>query len=88
MAKSKDDNKKTDTLSPQGEVKLSTLAEVRAEMARMYRLALKRTIAAEEATKYVYILREIRACIESGTLEDVQAQLAALSAKMEARRGN
>jgi hypothetical protein len=88
VAKSAKAKEKDDGLSPQGEVKLSSLAEVRTEMARMYRLALKRTIAAEETTKYVYILREIRACIESGTLEDVQAQLAAISTKMETRRGH
>ena len=69
-------------------VPLKTLANVQAEMGRMYRLALNKKVKPEEATKYVYILKEIRGCIEAELLDDVQARLAALTSKVEARRGH
>lgn len=79
------DKDKAEGLSPRGALKLDTVAGVRGEMARLYRLALKRKIEPDEMTKFIYALKEIRACIESGLLEDVQARLAALSAQVGAR---
>ena len=71
-------------LSPSNAVKLDTLSGVRGEMARMYRLALKGTVAPEEMTKFIYALKEIRGCIESeqipAMIGDIQARLAALTA--------
>jgi hypothetical protein len=72
-------------------VKLDTLAHVRTEMARLYRLAIKGKVSAERMTKFIYALKEIRACIEAETtaseLADIQGRLAVLSEAMEARRG-
>lgn len=77
---------KSEGLSPSGPLKLSTLAEVRTEMARMYRLALKRTIEPDEASKFTYILREIRQCLETEDLNEIKARLAALTSLVEVRR--
>lgn len=69
-------------------VALDTLAAVRGEMARLYRLSLKGKLPPDEMTKYIYALKEIRACIEAELLDDVQVRLAALSATMSGvRRG-
>jgi hypothetical protein len=73
-------------LHPPGPLKLSTLAEVRGEMARLYRLALKGAIEADQASKFTYVLKEIRGCIEAETLDDIGARLTALTARVEARR--
>ena len=78
---------KSDGLSTRQPVRLNTLAGVRTEMARLYRLTLNGKCVAEEATKRVYILKEIRGCLEAELLDDVQARLSALAAKVEARRG-
>lgn len=75
-------------LEPHSAVALDTLAGVRGEMARLYRLALKGTLQPDEMTKFIYALKEIRACIEAELLDSVQARLAALSASVGAvRRG-
>jgi hypothetical protein len=84
----KQSKEKEEAVPPEARVKLSTLAEVRAEMAAVYRLARIKKMPASEMLTFIYGLREIRACIESGTLEDIQAQLAALSARVEARHGH
>ncbi|MDX3970084.1 MAG: hypothetical protein QHD01_26265 [Bradyrhizobium sp.] len=69
-------------------VALDTLAAVRGEMARLYRLALKGTLQPDEMTKFIYALKEIRACIEAELLDHVQERLAALSATVAGvRRG-
>ncbi|MCC6948838.1 MAG: hypothetical protein IT539_13805 [Bradyrhizobiaceae bacterium] len=78
---------KKENLYPSHPVALDTLANVRTEMARLYRLGLKRDISPDAMTKFVYVLREIRGCIEAKLLEDVQGKLAELSAKVEARHG-
>ena len=75
------------SVPPEGRSKLSTLAEVRTEMATVYRLARGGKMQASEMLTLIYGLREIRACIEAGTLEDVQARLAALSAHVGASHG-
>ncbi len=77
---------KAKSLLPHGKLKLDTLAAVRSEMSRIYRLALAGTIEAELATKFTYMLREQRACIEAEVLDDVGARLAALTARAEGRR--
>lgn len=75
-------------LEPHSPVQLDTLAGVRGEMARLYRLALKGTLQPDEMTKFIYALKEIRACIEAELLDHVQERLAALSATVSGvRRG-
>jgi hypothetical protein len=79
-------NAKTKGLLPHGKLKLDTLAAVRTEMARIYRMALAADIEADQASKFVYVLKEIRGCLEAEVLDDVGARLAALTARVEGRR--
>ena len=67
---------------------LDTLAGVRGEMARLYRLALNGRIRSDEMTRLVYVLKEIRACLEAEILTDVQQRLALLSRDMENQNGH
>jgi len=71
--------------------RLDTLASVRGEMSRMYRLAINSKLAADEMTKFIYALKEIRCCIEAETtateLADIQRRLAVLTNDMAVRRG-
>ena len=62
---------------------LDTLAGVRGEMARLYRLALNGRIQSDEMTRFIYALKEIRACLEAELLTDVQHRLALLSRDMD-----
>jgi hypothetical protein len=66
---------------------LDTLAGVRGEMARLYRLALNGRIRSDEMTRFIYALKEIRACLEAETLVDIQQRLAALSRDMDTHNG-
>jgi hypothetical protein len=56
-------------------------------MARLYRLALNGRIRSDEMTKFIYALKEIRACLESETLVDIQQRLVLLSRDMENHNG-
>ena len=66
---------------------MDTLAGVRSEMARLYRLALSGRIRTDELTRFIYALKEIRACLEAELLTDVQQRLAVLSRNMDNRNG-
>ena len=66
---------------------LDTLAGVRGEMARLYRLALNGRIQSDEMTRLVYVLKEIRACLEAESLIDIQQRLALLSRDMDIHNG-
>ena len=78
---------KAEVLSPRNAMALDTLAGVRGEMARLYRLALNGRIPADELTRLVYTLKEIRCCLESEILTDVQQRLALLTQNMDGRHG-
>jgi len=65
---------------------LDTLAGVRGEMARLYRLALNGKVPCDELTHFIYTLKEIRACPEAEILTDVQQGLALLSRNMDNRK--
>ena len=80
--------KEDDGLVPKKAIALDTLVGVRGEMARLYRLALKGTVQPDEMTKFIYALKEIRACIEAEVLDGVQQRLEALSAAVGGRRGH
>ena len=60
---------------------------VRGEMARLYRLALNGRIRSDEMTRFIYALKEIRACLEAELLTDVQQRLALLSRDMDNHNG-
>ena len=64
---------KAEVLPPRNAMALDTLAGVRAEMARLYRLGLNGRIRSDELTRFTYVLREIRACLEAEILTDVHA---------------
>jgi hypothetical protein len=74
--------------TPRNAMALDTLAGVRAEMARLYRLALNGRIRSDELTRLVYVLKEIRACLEGELLMDVQQRLAVLSRDMDNHNGH
>ena len=67
---------------------LDTLAGVRGEMARLYRLALNNKLPCDELTRLIYTLKAIRACLEAELLTDVQQRLAFLSRDMDKHNGH
>ena len=79
---------KPEVLPPRNAMALDTLAGVRGEMARLYRLGLNGRIPSDEMTRFVYVLKEIRACIEAEILIDVQQRLALLSRDMDNHNGH
>jgi hypothetical protein len=78
---------KVEVLSPRNAVALDTLAGVRGEMARLYRLGLNGRIRSDEMTRFIYALKEIRACLEAELLTDVQQRLVLLSRDMDTHNG-
>ena len=78
---------KTEVLPPRNAIALDTLAGVRGEMARLYRLALNGRIRSDEMTRFIYALKEIRACLEAEILIDVQQRLVLLSRDMDIQHG-
>ena len=78
---------KTEVLPPRNAIALDTLAGVRSEMARLYRLGLNGRIRSDEMTRFIYALKEIRACLEAEILTDVQQRLALLSRDMDNHNG-
>ena len=81
-------NSKTEVLSPRNAMALDTLAGVRGEMARLYRLGLNGKIRSDEMTRFIYALKEIRACLEAEILTDVQQRLVLLSRDMDNHNGH
>jgi hypothetical protein len=79
---------KAEVLSPRNKVPLDTLASVRGEMGRLYRLSLNGKLPSDDLTRLVYTLKEIRACIEAEALIDIQRRLAALSRDMSNHNGH
>ena len=79
---------KTEVLPPRNAMALDTLAGVRAEMARLYRLALNGRIRTDELTRLIFVLKEIRACIEAEILTDLHQRLALLSRDMDNHNGH
>ena len=67
---------------------LDTLGGVRGEMARLYRLGLSGRIPSDEMTRFVFVLKEIRGCIEAELLTDVQHRLVMLSRDMGNHNGH
>ena len=79
---------KADVLSPRNAMSLDTVAAVRKEMARVYRLALNGRIQSDEMARLVYALKEIRACLEAEMLTDVQQRLVLPSRDMDNHNGH
>ena len=51
-------------------------------------LRLNGRIRSDEMTRFIYALKEIRACLEAETLTDVQQRLALLSREMDNHNGH
>ena len=81
-------NPKAEVLSPRNKMALDTLVGVRGEMARLYRLGLNGRIQSDEMTRFIYALKEIRACLEAEILTDVQQRLVVLSRNMDNHNGH
>jgi len=79
---------KAEVLPPRNKVALDSLAGVRGEMARLYRLGLNGRIPSDEMTRFIYALKEIRACLEAEMLTDVQRRLALLTREMDNHNGH
>jgi hypothetical protein len=79
---------KAEVLPPRNKMALDTLAGVRGEMARLYRLGLNGKIQSDEMTRFIYALKEIRACLEAEMLTEVQQRLALLTRDMENHNGH
>ena len=60
----------------------------RRAMARLYRLGLNGRIRSDEMTRFIYALKEIRACLEAEILTDVQQRLVLLSQDMDNHNGH
>ena len=57
-------------------------------MCRVYRGVANGRITSDEGTRRIFMLKEIRACLEAETLTDVQQRLALLSRDMENHNGH
>ena len=79
---------KVEVLPPRNAMALDTLAGVRGEMARLYRLGLNGRIRSDEMTRFIYALKEIRACLEGELLIEIQQRLALLSRDMDNHNGH
>jgi hypothetical protein len=79
---------KAEVLPPRNAIALDTLAGVPGEMARLYRLGLNGRIRSEEMTRFIYALKEIRACLEGELLIEIQQRLALLSRDMDNHNGH
>ena len=64
---------------------LDTLAGVRGEMARLYRLALNGRIRSDEMTRFIYALKEIRACLAVAKLDRLSRDVAFIAGLMVQR---
>ena len=61
---------------------------IRLGLSELYRLALNGRIRSDEMTRFIYALKEIRACLEAELLTDVQQRLALLSRDMDNHNGH
>ena len=80
---------KPEVLPPRSAMALDTVAGVRGEMARLYRLALNGRIRSDEMTRFIYALKEIRACNKARVrIADDKATIALKSRRMGMVRTN
>jgi hypothetical protein len=67
-----------------GDTRLDKLSNVRLEMSRLYRKAKTGKLDAAEASKLVYILREIRTTLEAEVIERLEQRMLNLEERVEA----
>jgi hypothetical protein len=79
MTKALDDNTEN--------TRLDRLSNVRIEMAKLYRQARTGKIEPAAASRFVYMLKEIRCCLESEALERIEARLDEIITPKGAIRG-
>jgi hypothetical protein len=62
--------------------RLDRLSSVRLEMARLYRAAKSGRREAAEAARLIWMLREIRGCLEGESIERLEAQMKTLEQRL------
>lgn len=67
---------------PSYKMAMDSLAGVRQEMARLYRLGLTGKIRSDEMTRFVYVLKEIRACLEAEVRVEARGQLVSMNSNV------
>jgi hypothetical protein len=65
--------------------RLDKLAAVRTEMARIYREVRRGKLESQEGTRLVYMLKEIRACLESEMLVSLEERMASIQDRTQPR---
>jgi hypothetical protein len=63
--------------------RLDKLAAVRTEMSRVYRQVRTGKLESQEGTRLVYMLKEIRACIESEMLVSLEERMQAIQGRTQ-----
>jgi hypothetical protein len=64
-------------------VRLNTLGAVRTEMASIYRALKRGDLESQEATRRVYVLKEIRCCLESEMLVTLEERMAKIQGRTQ-----
>ncbi len=85
MTKPKPEQTYSHGLGGKNQPRLNTLAGILKEQARIYRRALQGKMATEEATRFTYMLTQVRVTIESISIIEVQERMAALEALYASR---
>jgi hypothetical protein len=65
--------------------KLDTLSAVRSELGRLYRHAWNKGMDVSEATRFAFILKEIRCAIEAETTERLEQRLMSVEERLRSR---
>jgi hypothetical protein len=65
--------------------KLETLSQVRLELGRLYRRAWAKKIDVGEATKFAFILAQVRQAIEAEVTERLEARLMTVEERLRSR---
>jgi hypothetical protein len=65
--------------------RLDSLAAVRSELGRLYRHAWARKMDINEATRFAYILKELRCAIEAEVTERLEARLMTVEERLRSR---
>lgn len=65
--------------------RLDTLSQVRAELGRLYRQAWAKKIDVGEATRFAYILSQVRTAIEAEVTERLEQRLMSVEERLRSR---
>jgi hypothetical protein len=65
--------------------RLDTLSAIRSELGRLYRHAWNQGMDVSEATRFAFILKEIRCAIEAETTERLEQRLMSIEERLRSR---